>query len=83
VIEAKALADYRLQVRFDDGTAGLVDCRELVLGPRAGVFAMLADPSLFSQVHVHHGAVNWPGELDLAPDAMHDALKRDSSWTLN
>jgi hypothetical protein len=37
----------------------------------AGVFAALRDPSLFAQAALDYGAVSWPGELDLAPDAMH------------
>jgi len=26
--------------------------------------------------------VTWPGELDLAPDAMHDMLKKHGKWTI-
>ena len=36
---------------------------------------------VFAQVTVVPGAVTWPGELDLAPDAMFDALKAIESWT--
>ena len=43
--------------------------------PTAGVFARLAEPSLFAQVFVEHGAVTWPGEIDLAPDAMYAEIK--------
>jgi len=31
---------------------------------------------------VHLGAVTWPGELDLAPDAMHAAIRRTGVWVL-
>jgi hypothetical protein len=83
VVEVSTLPDYRLTVRFDDGLEGEVDCRQLITGPRAGVFAALADGSVFAKAHVEHGAVSWPGELDLAPDAMHAALLRDGIWILN
>lgn len=36
------------------------------------MFAALADPALFAEVRIEHGAVAWPGEIDLAPDAMWD-----------
>jgi hypothetical protein len=54
----------------------------LVRSPRAGVFAGLADPSLFAQVRVDFGAVSWPGDLDLAPDAMHAAIQARGVWLL-
>lgn len=31
----------------------------------------LRDAAFFRQVFVDHGAVAWPGEIDLAPDAMY------------
>jgi hypothetical protein len=82
VVEARALDGYRLQVRFVDGLEGEVDMSALVRSPTAGVFARLAEPSLFAQVFVEHGAVTWPGEIDLAPDAMHAEIKKSGKWVL-
>jgi hypothetical protein len=33
-------------------------------------------------VRVVDGVVTWPGELDLAPDAMHLAIKDGGEWVL-
>jgi len=82
VVEARPLDGFRLHVRFVDGLEGEVDMSALVRSPTAGVFARLADPSLFAQVFVEHGAVMWPGELDLAPDAMHAEIKKEGKWVL-
>lgn len=82
VVEATPLANYRLAVRFVDGTTGIVNLAGLVRSPRAGVFAQLADQGLFSQAFVEDGAVTWPGELDLAPDAMYAEIKKTGEWTL-
>jgi hypothetical protein len=60
----------------------MVDLSRLVHSPKAGVFAALADPSLFAQVKLDYGAVAWPGELDLAPDAMYAAIQQHREWTL-
>lgn len=76
------LPGYRLAVRFHDGTAGIVDMSTMINGPNAGVFARLRDPAMFARVHVLYGVVTWPGELDLAPDAMHQALVSQGEWTL-
>jgi Protein of unknown function (DUF2442) len=48
----------------------------LIHAPNAGVFKPLAAPALFAQVFVEHGAVTWPGEIDLAPDAIYAQIKQ-------
>lgn len=68
---------YTLEVQFNDGLTGRVEMQQLVNSPQAGVFAALADPSLFNRVFVELGAVTWPGGLDLAPDAMYDDIRQD------
>lgn len=68
VVEVKAEPDYRLFVRFKDGLAGHVQLRREDL---TGVLAPLLDLQFFAQVFVDEGAVAWPGEIDLAPDAMY------------
>lgn len=76
------LQDYRLAVRFTDGTAGIVDLSARVVSPKAGVFAQLRDPDTFAQVYIEYGAVTWPSEIDLAPDAMHDEIKAHGEWKI-
>jgi hypothetical protein len=80
VREVTALPGDRLFVRFVDGLAGIVDLSALIASPDAGVFARLRDRALFERVHVALGAVVWPGELDLAPDAMHAGIKALGEW---
>jgi len=80
VTDVQPLPDYRLKVRFRDGMEGTADLSRLITGEQAGVFAALRDPALFAQVHVECGAVAWPGGLDLAPDAMHEAIRRRGEW---
>lgn len=82
VTEVEALPGYRLRVAFADGLTGTVDMSGLIHSPKAGIFAQLADSSLFAQVTLEYGAVAWPGELDLAPDAMHTAIQEHQVWSL-
>ena len=82
VTHVEALPELRLRVVFADGITGSVDLSRLVQSPQAGVFAVLADPALFAQVRLEYGAVTWPGELDLAPDAMHTAIQTSGEWRL-
>lgn len=78
VTAVEALADFRLRVRFFDGTEGVVSIKERIFSSGAGVFAALSEPSKFAQAYVQHGAVTWPGEIDLAPDAMYRDVKNNS-----
>jgi hypothetical protein len=83
VAEVEVLPDFCLKVRFLDGMEGIVDMDRLVHSDDAGVFAVLSDPARFAQVSIEYGAVTWPGELDLAPDAMHQAIKAFGQWVLS
>ena len=82
VAAVEAMPGYRLHVRFHDGVEGIVDLSRRVSSPQAGVFADLADPAQFAQVDIRFGAVWWPGDLDLAPDAMHSEIASRGSWVL-
>ena len=76
-----ALHDFRLAISFEDGLTGEVDCRPLIHSASAGVFAALQDPVEFATAHLQFGAVTWACQVDLAPDAMYDAIRRDRVWT--
>lgn len=82
VAKVQALPGFRLHVRFIDETEGAVDLSRLLASAQAGVFAQLADPDRFGQVGVSYGAVTWPGEPDLAPDAMYARLRSGGEWVL-
>ena len=80
VAEVRAERNYRLFVRFFDGTEGTVDMSALVHSPNPGVFGALADPARFAEARVELGTVSWPEGLDLAPDAMYAALRAHGVW---
>ena len=73
VVEVKPLPDHRLFVRFADGLSGEVQLRE---DDFAGALSPLRDLRFFEQVFLDNGAVTWPGEIDLAPDAMYEEVAR-------
>ena len=80
--DVKALSGYRLKVCFQDGLEGTVDMSALVWSENAGVFAALRDETVFRQVFLEYGAVTWPGEIDLAPDAMYEEIQKNVAWLL-
>jgi Protein of unknown function (DUF2442) len=71
IVAAKAVGDYRLHLRFEDGVEGVVD-----LAPHltfCGVFEPLRDHEYFVQVRVDAdlGTVVWPNGADLDPDVLY------------
>jgi len=74
---------FRLKVRFLDGIEGVVEMEALVHSAEAGVFSILKEPARFAEVYVERGAVTWPGEIDLAPDAMYRAISETGIWKLS
>lgn len=82
VVEVRPLPDYRLFVRFADGTQGEVAMSAMLLSDRAGVFERLRDTTQFAAVYIDGDAVAWAGDLDLAPDAMYDEIRANGRWTI-
>ncbi len=73
VVEVRPEKDYSLWLRFADGSEGTVTLESNTF---TGVLKPLREPSVFDQVFVEHGAVAWPGEIDLAPDGLYRTLKQ-------
>ena len=80
VVAVKPVAPLALAVQFADGLAGQV---RFMPSHLTGVFGVLSDPQVFAQVQLESGAVTWPGDLDLAPDAMYQAIKTQGEWVLS
>ena len=70
IVEANALPNYRLFIRFEDGAKGEVDLSSMVGN---GVFASWKDQAVFSRVaiDISTGTVIWPGGIDLCPDTLY------------
>jgi len=70
IIDVEAKPGYRVWLRFGDGVAGEVDLSDLV---GKGVFRRWQDEEEFRKVYIDEetGTIAWPGEIDLAPDALY------------
>lgn len=85
VTALQALAEARLRVTFVDGTASEVDMKAFLASATVDgtVFEPLRDPAEFARARIDMGAVTWPNGADLAPDAMHDAIRARGIWVLD
>ena len=79
IVQVEVIGELTLRVHFADGLTGPV---RFMPSHLTGVFAPLKEPAFFAQAFVDHGAVAWPGDIDLAPDAMYQAIKSRGEWVL-
>jgi hypothetical protein len=73
IVHAEARKGYRLFIRFRDGLSGEADVSHLV---GKGVFKAWKSPAFFAKAYVDRemATVCWPGDLDLAPDALYEKI---------
>ncbi|MDA1095276.1 MAG: DUF2442 domain-containing protein [Acidobacteria bacterium] len=65
----KALPNFRVWLRYNDGVEGEVDLSDLA---GRGVFAAWNDLTFFNSVRLGaHGAIEWSSEIDICPDSMY------------
>ncbi len=76
VVEVIPEADYCLFVRFKDGLKGRVRLNREDL---TGALGPLLDMNFFRRVYIDSRAVAWPGNIDLAPDAMYAQVAHEHS----
>jgi len=71
VTEMLILDDYKLQLTFDDGKSGVLDCKPFI--DKGGVFSKLRDPEFFKSVRINSelGVLTWDNEIDIAPETVY------------
>ena len=76
VTEVRPLKNYRISLVFADGTSGIVDLADDILG-RGGDFAVMTEPAYFGKVEVNHelGTIQWPNGVDYCPDLLRQRLE--------
>ena len=71
-LEVEARSNYRIWIRYDDGSAGEVDLSHLA---GRGVFKLWDDDTAFENVRISEdGAIRWSEEVELCPDATYMKL---------
>jgi hypothetical protein len=83
IVRFKVLSNYKIDVTFADGTTGVGDfAPRLSQGPLGDGFDPLCDKTVFAKVYLEHGALTWPGGIDVAPDAMYQRIRESGTSTL-
>ena len=71
IVEVQPTRDYRLRLRFEDGSEGEVDVAGMI--QFEGIFAPLKDHAELLKVSVNPelGTICWPNGADLDPDVLY------------
>ena len=70
VIEAEYKEEYKIELRFEDGSADIVDLSSYP--DKNNVFSPFFDPEYFRGFLNEFGTLVWGnGELDIAPEALY------------
>jgi hypothetical protein len=82
IVDAQALRDHQLRLRFEDGVEGIVAVSKCVAF--RGVFAPLQHWEEFAKVHVDPelGTVCWPCGADLDPDVLYAIVSGEPATSL-
>lgn len=70
LIDVKGLTNYRLALKYDDGTQGIADVSHLA---HKGIFQQWDEDGLFNNAYIdkESNAVAWNEDLDLCPDSLY------------
>lgn len=70
VTKAIYVKDYQVALRFNDGSNGVADLKDLVA--RGGIFTELQETEKFKNFQLHHelSTIVWPNGADVAPESL-------------
>lgn len=70
VTEAQYIDDYRIKLRFEDGSTGIADLSDYP--NENNVFRPFLDMNYFRDFQIEYGTIIWGnGELDIAPETLY------------
>ncbi|RMG70580.1 MAG: DUF2442 domain-containing protein [Nitrospirae bacterium] len=76
IIDAEYVEDYRIRVRFDDGSIKLVDLEPYT--KRGGIFEPLKDKDFFKKFFIDLNTICWPNGADIAPERLYEIGKEET-----
>ena len=74
VEEADYLNEYKLHIKFNDGTEGNVDLKDTIFNDNRKIFKQLRKVDKFKNFHIALNTVCWFNDLDLAPEYIKEKI---------
>ena len=76
VTDAKHIDSYKIWLKFNDKTEGVVDLEAAIVNDRRNIFKALRDRECFKRFKVDMDTIVWENGLDLAPEYFYDLAVR-------
>lgn len=71
VADAQYVSEYRIRLKFEDGSRGTVDLSGYIKPDT--VFEAFSDKEYFKGFHIEYGTLVWgEGEVDIAPETLYE-----------
>jgi hypothetical protein len=70
VVEAQYVKDYKIKIKFNDGSLKVVDLRPYL--EKGGIFEPLRDEEFFKRFFIDLNTLCWPNGADIAPERLYE-----------
>ena len=74
ITEAVYKDEFRVFLKFNDGTSGIVDLKDKLEGP---IFEPLKNKIFFKNFKLNTWTLEWPNGADLAPEFLYDLISEN------
>ena len=72
VSKAKYLRNYQIELLFDTGESKVVDLKDTIFKDHRKIFFPLREIDYFKRFNIKFNTIEWPNELDLAPEYLYE-----------
>ena len=76
IVDAKYIADYNIQVTFNNGERKIIDLKDHLWGE---VFEPLKNKDYFKNFSLNHFTIEWPNGADFAPEFLYQSDKEKTT----
>jgi hypothetical protein len=77
VVNAEILEEYKIEVKFNDGTEGIIDFQNIIEDDNREIIRELLDKNKFQTARVEYDTLVWENGVDFAPEYLYERVKAE------
>jgi hypothetical protein len=77
VVNAEILEEYKIEVKFNDGTEGIIDFQNIIKDDNREIIRELLNKNKFQTVRVEYDTLVWENGVDFAPEYLYEKIKTE------
>jgi hypothetical protein len=75
VVDARITEGYKIEIKFNEGTDGIIDFQNIIANDRREIVQELLDKDKFQTVRVEYDTLVWENGVDFAPEYLYERIK--------